>query len=67
MNNDYPHPIIAREGWVFLTLALVVALYLIDGYKLRTDMLSLDYTSQHTIALLSAMTATLRPSPLRRG
>lgn len=38
---------------------LIVALYLIDGYKLRTDMLSLDYTSQHVIALLSAMLATL--------
>ena len=25
MNNDYPHPIIAREGWTFLALALVVA------------------------------------------
>lgn len=38
---------------------LIVALYLIDGYKLRTDMLGLDYTSQHVIALLSAMLATL--------
>ena len=26
MNNDYPHPIIAREGWVFLAAALVVAI-----------------------------------------
>ena len=25
MSNDYPHPIIAREGWVFLAVALVVA------------------------------------------
>jgi phosphatidylserine decarboxylase len=25
MNDDYPHPIIAREGWPFLALALVVA------------------------------------------
>ena len=25
MNNDYPHPIIAREGWPFLALAFVVA------------------------------------------
>ena len=23
--NTYPHPIIAREGWPFLTIALVVA------------------------------------------
>jgi phosphatidylserine decarboxylase len=28
MNNDYPHPIIAREGWVFLALALAVAIAL---------------------------------------
>ena len=25
MNNHYPHPIIAREGWLFLALALVIA------------------------------------------
>ena len=25
MNNDYPHPIIAREGWPFLAVAFVVA------------------------------------------
>lgn len=26
MNNSYPHPLIAREGWPFLTIATVVAL-----------------------------------------
>ncbi len=26
MNNHYPHPIIAREGWPFLTIAVVAAL-----------------------------------------
>ena len=25
MNNNYPHPIIAREGWPFLAVAVVVA------------------------------------------
>ena len=25
MNNAYPHPIIAREGWLFLALAIAVA------------------------------------------
>ena len=25
MNKDYPHPIIAREGWLFVALALAVA------------------------------------------
>jgi exopolysaccharide biosynthesis polyprenyl glycosylphosphotransferase len=38
---------------------LVFALYLIDGYKPRTDMMSLDYTSLHVIALFSAMISTL--------
>lgn len=38
---------------------LVLAIYLIEGYKARTDMLSVDYTSQHAIALLGAMIATL--------
>lgn len=41
-------------------LAVVgIALYLIDGYKLHTDMLSLDYASQHTIALLTGLAVTL--------
>jgi exopolysaccharide biosynthesis polyprenyl glycosylphosphotransferase len=38
---------------------LILAVYLIDGYKSRTDMMSLDYTSQHIIALAAAMLATL--------
>jgi exopolysaccharide biosynthesis polyprenyl glycosylphosphotransferase len=37
----------------------IFAVYLIDGYSARTDMMSLDYTSQHTIALVNAMLATL--------
>lgn len=39
--------------------ALVFAIYLIEGYKARTDMLSVDYTSQHTIAVFGAMIFTL--------
>jgi hypothetical protein len=47
-------------GPLLVPLAVLgIALYLIDAYKLQTDMLSLDYTSQHTIALLSAMAVTL--------
>jgi exopolysaccharide biosynthesis polyprenyl glycosylphosphotransferase len=38
---------------------LVIALYLIDGYKSRTDMISVDYTSQHILALGSTLVATL--------
>lgn len=40
---------------VSAVLATVLALYLVDGYKSRTDMISADYTSQHIIALLLAM------------
>jgi exopolysaccharide biosynthesis polyprenyl glycosylphosphotransferase len=39
--------------------ALVAAIYLIDGYSSRTDMLSIDYISQHTIAVLAALLVTL--------
>lgn len=38
---------------------LIVSLYLIDGYKLNSDMLSLDYTSQHLIAIVATLMATL--------
>ncbi|MBP8257344.1 MAG: exopolysaccharide biosynthesis polyprenyl glycosylphosphotransferase [Opitutaceae bacterium] len=50
--------------WLLLPLAgplafLTIAIYLVDGYKERTDMLSLDYTSLHTIAVAAATVATL--------
>jgi exopolysaccharide biosynthesis polyprenyl glycosylphosphotransferase len=46
--------------WVVLPLlvplvVIVISLYLIDGYRPRTDMLSLDYASEHMITLLLAM------------
>lgn len=44
---------------LFPVLATVIAIYLIDGYDTRTDMMSLDYTSQHAIALLSVMLLVL--------
>jgi exopolysaccharide biosynthesis polyprenyl glycosylphosphotransferase len=40
-------------------VALIFVIHLIDGYRARTDLMSLDYTSLHVIALLSAMLATL--------
>jgi exopolysaccharide biosynthesis polyprenyl glycosylphosphotransferase len=47
-------------GSLFVPFVLVVvAIYLIDGYRSRTDMLSLEYTSQHIIALVVAAAATL--------
>lgn len=52
------HALILTPLVVPLT-AFLIALYLIDGYVIRTDMLSLDYTSQHAIALLAALAATL--------
>ncbi len=39
--------------------ALVFAIYLIDGYRARTDMMSLDYTRLHLIAVGSAMLTIL--------
>lgn len=39
--------------------ALVFAIYLIDGYRERTDMMSLEYTNIHVIAVVGAMLATL--------
>ena len=36
-----------------------LAVYLIDGYSSRTDMMSVTYTSQHTIALAGVLTLTL--------
>jgi exopolysaccharide biosynthesis polyprenyl glycosylphosphotransferase len=40
-------------------IALVFALYLIEGYRPKTDMISVDYASQHTIAMIAALLATL--------
>ncbi len=37
----------------------VLAVYLIDGYNQRTDMMSVTYTSLHTIALLAVALVTL--------
>ncbi|MBW8782073.1 MAG: exopolysaccharide biosynthesis polyprenyl glycosylphosphotransferase [Verrucomicrobia bacterium] len=56
--------IIPAEEFVLVPLLgpaalLILVIYLIDGYKSRTDMMSLDYTSQHIIALAAAMLATL--------
>jgi exopolysaccharide biosynthesis polyprenyl glycosylphosphotransferase len=51
-------------GFVLLPLVgpvgcLLFAIYLIDGYRARTDMLRLDYASVHIIAVLFAMMITL--------
>ncbi len=40
-------------------VAIIFAVYLIDGYNARTDMLSVDYTSQHSLALMGACITTL--------
>jgi len=44
---------------IWPALFAIAALYLIDGYTTRTDMLSVDYTSQHLIALFAALLGTL--------
>ncbi|MFI5356397.1 MAG: exopolysaccharide biosynthesis polyprenyl glycosylphosphotransferase [Opitutales bacterium] len=57
LRGMYLWPVVAPlAGPVLITM---VAIYLVDGYKARTDMMSLDYTSQHSIALLSALVFTL--------
>jgi exopolysaccharide biosynthesis polyprenyl glycosylphosphotransferase len=47
--------------WAFSIPALIflISIHLIDGYRARTDMLSLDYASLHLIASISACLATL--------
>jgi len=52
------------DGLVILPLLIplsisIIAIYLIDGYKAKTDMMSLDYTSQHAIGLIMALLVTL--------
>jgi len=52
------------EGFILVPLALpalmhFLAVYLIDGYSPRTDMMSVTYTSLHTIALIFVLLFTL--------
>ena len=56
--------VIQWNGIVLLPLALPVvmhclAIYLIDGYNARTDMMSVTYTSLHAIALVFVLLFTL--------
>ena len=55
--GGWEHMVVDSLKWPIAFI--VFSIYLIDGYKARTDMLSVDYTSQHSIALLGAMIATL--------
>lgn len=41
------------------TAVVLLSVYLIEGYKAQTDMLSADYASLHTIAVTCAMGVTL--------
>ena len=52
------------EGFILAPLALPVmthflAVYLIDGYNPRTDMMSVTYTSLHSVALIFVLLSTL--------
>ena len=56
--------ILANDEWIYTPLLapavlLVTAFYLIDAYNSKTDMMSLDYTSEHIIAVLFAIIGTL--------
>jgi exopolysaccharide biosynthesis polyprenyl glycosylphosphotransferase len=54
---DLRHPVF--DPLIVPLIMFVIAVFLIDGYRQRTDMAGLDYTSMHAIALLAAMAATL--------
>jgi exopolysaccharide biosynthesis polyprenyl glycosylphosphotransferase len=56
--------ILANNVWIYTPLLapavlMVTAFYLIDAYNSKTDMMSLDYTSEHIIAVFSAIIGTL--------
>ncbi|MCW5556366.1 MAG: hypothetical protein KIT22_00730 [Verrucomicrobiae bacterium] len=56
--------VLGEDHWVITPLLLPLALvmicfYLIDGYRSRTDMLSLSYTSEHLIALFLCLLVTM--------
>ena len=56
--------IVIPGEWILWPLAVpallvITAFYLIDGYKPQTDMMSLDYTSEHIIAMLAALVGTM--------
>ncbi|HEY8932947.1 MAG TPA: exopolysaccharide biosynthesis polyprenyl glycosylphosphotransferase [Rariglobus sp.] len=56
--------ILVQGEWILVPLVVpallvVAAFYLIDAYKTQTDMMSLDYTSEHIIAMLAALVGTL--------
>ena len=47
------------EPLLLPALLHVLGVHLIDGYNPRTDMMSVTYTSHHTIALFAVLLATL--------
>lgn len=49
----------ATEPLLVPWLVTIVAIYLIDGYRARTEMMGADYTSQHFVALGLAALFTL--------
>lgn len=53
LNHVLTTPLIAPA------LLMIFAVYLIDGYRARTDMSNVVYTSEHVLANIAAMLATL--------
>lgn len=52
------------DAWIITPLIgpmiiVMIAIYLIDGYRSRTEMMGADYTSQHVVVLLIALVVTL--------
>ncbi len=59
IRGTVPHEVPILAPLILPLLLFILGAYLIDGYSTRTDMLSLNYTAQHGIALLGVLIATL--------
>jgi phosphatidylserine decarboxylase len=69
MNRTYPHPIIAREGWVFLVIAVAVGLllsatghWLIAGFAWLVALFILQFFRDPPRAIPQAPNSVLSPA-----